>query len=213
MSGAWCSSVNLAPGAFGDLIGGTPARVPVWEIDLLHTPRARGLSFIPPIPASIRYACQHVQHMQKALKQMNVKLTEVVADITGVTGMAISQAILRGQRDTLELAKLRNDQRKRTEAPITRALYGNWRAEHLFALKQVVELHAFYRQQLQPCDAEAPSQLRTFDDRSAGRALLPRRKRRRRKANDTDRSLGTGYSARDGRDEVCCGFLYSSPPS
>jgi transposase len=57
----------------------------------------------------IRYAGQHVQHMQKAMEQMNVKLTEVVSHVTGVTGMAIIQAILRGERNPLELAKLRND--------------------------------------------------------------------------------------------------------
>jgi hypothetical protein len=93
----------------------------------------------------IRYAGQHVQHMQKALEQMNVKLTEVVSDVTGVTGMAIIQAILHGKRDPLELAKLRNENCKRTEAEIARALYGNWRAEHLFALRQAVTLHTFYR--------------------------------------------------------------------
>jgi hypothetical protein len=73
----------------------------------------------------IGYAGQHVQHMQKALEQMNVKLTEVVSDITGVTGMAIIRAILGGERDPLRLAKLRNDKCKRTEAEIARALYGN----------------------------------------------------------------------------------------
>jgi hypothetical protein len=107
----------------------------------------------------ISYSGQHVQHMQKALEQMNVKLAEVVADITGVTGLAIIQAILRGQRDPLELAKLRNDKCKRTEAQSARALYGTWRAEHLFALKQAVELHAFYRQQLQACDAQLQAHL------------------------------------------------------
>jgi hypothetical protein len=76
----------------------------------------------------IRYSGQHVQHMQKALEQMNVKLTEVVSDVSRVTGMAIIRAILRGERNPLELAKLRNDKCKRTEAEIARALYGNWSA-------------------------------------------------------------------------------------
>src|SRR5207253_7766106 len=92
----------------------------------------------------IGYAGQHIQHLQKALEQMNVKLTEVVSDITGVTGLAIIKAILGGQRDPLALAKLRNDQCQRTEAEIARALYGNWRAEHLFALKQALTLYEFY---------------------------------------------------------------------
>jgi hypothetical protein len=75
----------------------------------------------------IGYAGQHVQHMPKALEQMNVKLAEVVSDVTGVTGRAIIQAILQGQRDPLELAKLRNDKCKRTQAEIARALCGTWR--------------------------------------------------------------------------------------
>ena len=83
----------------------------------------------------IGYGGQHIQHMQKALEQMNVKLTVVVSDITGVTGMAIIKAILKGERDPLKLAKLRNNKCKHTEAEIARALYGTWRAEHLFELK------------------------------------------------------------------------------
>src|SRR5262245_3898676 len=92
----------------------------------------------------LRYAGQHVQHMQKALELMNVKLAAVASDVTGVTGMAIIRGILAGQRDPLELAKLRHDQCKRTRAEIARALHGNWRPEHLFALKQAVELYEFY---------------------------------------------------------------------
>jgi hypothetical protein len=126
----------------------------------------------------IGYASQHVQHMQKALEQMNVKLTEVVNSITGVTGMAIIQAILRGQRAPLELAKLRNEKCKRTEAEIARALYGNWRAEHLFALKQAVQLYEFYRQQVQECDAQLQAYLGTFADARGGQPR-PRRQRPR----------------------------------
>src|SRR5262249_54865642 len=75
----------------------------------------------------LRYAGQHVQHMHKALEQMNIKLAEVVSDVTGQTGMAILRAILRGQHDPLRLAKLRHVNCKRTEAEIARALQGNWR--------------------------------------------------------------------------------------
>jgi transposase len=88
----------------------------------------------------VRYAAQHVQHIQKALEQMNVKLTEVVSDVTGVTGLSILKAILAGQRDPLPLAKLRNVHCKVAEAGLAQALQGNWRAEHLFALKQAVAL-------------------------------------------------------------------------
>ena len=125
----------------------------------------------------LRYAGQHVQHLQKALEEMNVKLPEVVSDVTGVTGLAIIRAILAGQRDPLVLAKLRNDKCGRSEAQIARALYGNWRAEHLFALRQALALYEFYRQQLQECDAQLQAHLATFADRSQGRPR-PRRQRR-----------------------------------
>ncbi len=129
----------------------------------------------------VRYAGQHVQHMQKALEQMNVKLTEVVSDVTGLTGLAIIRAIPGGERDPLELARLRNVNCRRTEAEIARALHGNWRAEHLFALKQAVALYDFYRQQLQECDGQLQAQLTSFADRRDGRPL-PERSRPSRKA-------------------------------
>jgi hypothetical protein len=111
----------------------------------------------------IRYAGQHVQHMQKALEQMNVKLTEVVSDISGLTGMSIIRAILNGERNPLELAKLRNVNCKRTQAEIARALYGNWRVEHLFALQQAVTLYDCYREQLRVCDEQMQRYLATDD--------------------------------------------------
>jgi len=134
----------------------------------------------------IRHAGQHVQHMQKAMEQMNVKLTEVVSDVSGVTGMAIIRAILKGERNPLELAKLRNDKCKRTQAEIARALYGNWRAEHLFALQQAVTLYDCYREQLRVCDEQMQKYLATFADRSQGRPRPRRhgRARRERRRND-----------------------------
>src|SRR5262245_12877831 len=88
----------------------------------------------------VTHAGQHIQHMQKALEQMNVKWTEVVSDITGVTGMGIIQAILRGERDPGRLAELRDPRCKESAATIARALQGNWREEHLFALRQALAL-------------------------------------------------------------------------
>src|SRR5580704_9464733 len=81
----------------------------------------------------IRYAAMHVQHLQKVLEEMNVKLTEVVSDIVGQTGMKIIRDIVRGERDPLKLAKHRHESCKRTEAEIASALYGTWRPELLFA--------------------------------------------------------------------------------
>ena len=134
----------------------------------------------------ITYGGQHIQHMQKALEQMNVKLAEAVSDITGVTGMAIIGAILAGERDPLKLAKLRNDKCQKTEAQIARALYGNWRQEHLFALKQAVELYEFYQQRLRECDAHLEAQLATFEDQSGGE-VVPYKPRQRRRSNNEAR--------------------------
>lgn len=82
----------------------------------------------------IAMASRGVQHMQKALEQMNLKLTEVVSDITGKTGMTIIRAILEGERDGQKLATHRDQRCKHDQATIAKALEGHWREEHLFAL-------------------------------------------------------------------------------
>jgi len=132
----------------------------------------------------VTYAGQHIQHMQKAMEQMNVKLTEVVSDITGVTGTGIIKAILRGERDPVELAKLRDPRCKESEATIARALHGNWRKEHLFALEQAVALYEFYHQQITACDRAIEAHLKTFADQSQGQTLPYRPRRRRREPNE-----------------------------
>jgi transposase len=99
-------------------------------------------------------AGQHIQHMQKALELMNVKLTEVLADITGVTGMAIIDDILAGNRDPQELAKHRHTRCKHDEATIARALTGHYRPEHVFALRQAVVLYRQCQGLVGECDAE-----------------------------------------------------------
>jgi transposase len=128
----------------------------------------------------IRYAGQHIQHLQKALAQMHVKLAEVVSNVIGVTGLAIIRAILAGQRDPRELAKLRHDECRRTEAEIARALHGNWREEHLFALQQALELYETYQAKLRACDDRIERHLRTFADRSGGQKLDQKPRRRSR---------------------------------
>jgi transposase len=131
----------------------------------------------------IRYAAQHVQHMQKALEEMNVKLTEVVSDITGLTGMKIIKDIVRGERDALKLAKHRHENCKATETEIARALQGNWRAEHRFALQQAVEMYEFYQRQLRACDERIEACLRQFADRSGGKVLTPKPRKTKARAN------------------------------
>jgi transposase len=127
----------------------------------------------------IRYAAQHVQHMQKMLEEMNVKLTEVVSDIVGLTGMKIIKDIVRGERDPLKLAKHRHESCRRSEADIAAALYGNWRVELLFGLKQALHLYEFYQKQLRECEAQIEACLRALKDKSDGRPLpLSLRKRK-----------------------------------
>jgi transposase len=115
-----------------------------------------------------------VQHMQKALEEMNVKLTEVVSDIVGQTGMKIIKDIVRGERDPLTLARHRHERCQATEAQIASALYGNWRKEHLFALKQALKMYEFYQRHLRECDQEIETCLRGFADKSGGAALPPK---------------------------------------
>jgi hypothetical protein len=114
---------------------------------------------------------------------MHLKLTQVVSEITGVTGMAILKAILAGERDPQRLAKLRNPHCHHTEDAIAKALQGTWRAEHLCALRQAVELYAFSHQQIAHCDQQIKAHLETLRDQSAGQPLPPKA-RRHKKTND-----------------------------
>jgi transposase len=75
----------------------------------------------------VQMASQHIQHMQKALTQMNVQIHHVISDITGLTGLAIVDAILGGQRDPIELAKLRDPHIQASEETVRKSLKGNWR--------------------------------------------------------------------------------------
>lgn len=106
----------------------------------------------------LEHRAAHIQHMQKALQQMNIQLTQVLADITGVTGLAILRAIVAGERNAHKLARLRDRRCAHTEGEIVKALTGNYRNEHLFALKQALALYDFYTTQVVECDAEIERQ-------------------------------------------------------
>jgi transposase len=95
-----------------------------------------------------------IQHMQQALELMNVKLTEVVSDITGATGMAIIDSILAGERDAERLSELRNYRCSRSQEEIARALLGSWREEHLFALAQARDYYRYLGERIAACDAQ-----------------------------------------------------------
>jgi hypothetical protein len=126
-------------------------------------------------------ATQHVQHMHKALTQMNLQIHHVISDITGATGLAIVDAILAGQRDPAELAKLRDIRIKADPETIRKSLVGNWRPEHLFTLRQSRELYRIYQQQIVECDVQVETMLGKFAPRvdPAEKPLPPDRKRNR----------------------------------
>lgn len=108
-----------------------------------------------------RDAARSVQHMQKALTQMNVQIDQVLSDITGKTGMLILRAIVAGERDPSVLAGHRDRRVKADEVTIARSLHGNWRREHVFALAQAIARYDFFQQQIQACDAHV---LETLED-------------------------------------------------
>lgn len=114
--------------------------------------------------ALVRHAASYVQRMQKALAQMNLQLHNVVADITGVTGMRIIKAILGGERNPEILAAMRDGRCKNSAAIIARSLKGNYRPEHLFSLQQAVELYEIYQTKIADCDRRILEQLKSFDD-------------------------------------------------
>ena len=102
----------------------------------------------------IQHRAPHILHMQKALLQMNIQLSQALSDVSGETGQTIIRAIVAGERDPHKLAGMRNYRCKKDEAEIAKALTGTWREEHLFILKQSLELYDFYTRQLEACDAE-----------------------------------------------------------
>lgn len=102
----------------------------------------------------LEHRSPHIQHMQKALLQMNVQLSQALSDVTGETGQAIIRAIVAGERDPQKLAALRDRNCKKSAEEIGKALTGTWREEHLFILKQSLELYDFYTKQVEICDAE-----------------------------------------------------------
>jgi len=107
----------------------------------------------------LRTQARHVQHMQKALTQMNIQLANAISDVVGETGQKILRAIVAGERDGRKLAALKNSRIHASESEIAASLQGSWRAEHLFALKQALDAFDFCGTQLGQCDSEIEAQL------------------------------------------------------
>lgn len=110
----------------------------------------------------VRYAASHIQHMQKALTQMNLQLANVISDLTGKTGLAIIDAILAGERDGHKLAAHRDHRIKADVQTIAKSLVGDWKEEHLFTLGQARLIYAHYQQMIAACDSKLAALLKDF---------------------------------------------------
>ena len=162
-------------------------------IQQLHTYGLLAASFRPPADICVlrsyvrqregllQERSRQIQHMQKALHLMNLKLTTVITDLTGLTGMQIIRAILDGERNPVALARFRDPRCKSSEENIVKALTGTYRSEHVFALRQAVEGFEFYTQQLATCDTEIESHYAVFQPQvDLVEQPLPNTKRRQR---------------------------------
>jgi transposase len=132
----------------------------------------------------VRLSGQHIQRMQKALELMNLKLTQVLGDITGVTGLKIIRAILAGERDPQQLAALRDRRCKHNVEAIATALDGRYRLEHLTELKGCLSLWEHYQQVIAELDTVIAAQLRTMRSNHTLPPLPPKPRQRGRKPHD-----------------------------
>jgi transposase len=145
----------------------------------------------------VEMASQHVQHMQKALTQMNVQIHHAISDLTGLTGLAILDAIVAGERNPTALAKLRDPRIKASEETIRKSLEGNWRPEHVLVLKQRLLLYRQHLEQISECDREIERLVTALDprvdpdDRPLPADRKQRRRRRRNKSGNPDFNLRT----------------------
>jgi transposase len=147
-------------------------------IQRLHTYGLLGGSFRPGdaycvVRSLMRYRDEliagrttQVQHMQKALLQMNLQLRVVLSDLCGESGLAIIRAILQGERDPLKLAALAHRRVKSSRDQIAQALVGDYRSEHLFVLKTACELYDRYQDQIGQCEQEMAAALEQLPDRA-----------------------------------------------
>jgi transposase len=110
----------------------------------------------------VQGCAQQIHLMHKALEQMNLQLHKALSDVAGVSGMRIIRAILNGERDGAKLAKLCDRRVQASPETIAKALTGDYRRDHLFTLRQAVELHDLYQEKIAACDQEIKQQMATF---------------------------------------------------
>jgi transposase len=121
----------------------------------------------------IQHRSPHVLHMQKALKVMNLQLSEVLTDVMGTTGMAILRAIAAGERDPLVLAQHRVASCRSSVELIAKALTGTWQDEQIFVLQQALTLYDAYTAQIRACDAQIEARLTAMEARAVPEVPLP----------------------------------------
>jgi transposase len=142
----------------------------------------------------LRNQARSVQHMQKALTQMNIQLANVISDVAGVTGQAIVRDIVAGERDPQVLAAYRDRRIKASEDEIAKSLQGNWRGEHLFALKQALAVFDFCGMQLAQCDGEIEQRLQALQKHEGS----PAKGKKRSKSKNAPK-----FDVRDHLFKVC----------
>ena len=116
---------------------------------------------------------QEIQHMQKALTEMNVQLANVISDISGETGIAIIDAILAGERDPVALAKLKGPRIAASKAVLERALEGHWKQEELFVLEQARLSYTHFQEQIQQCQRCIEQQIEAIQSRLSLEVQVP----------------------------------------
>jgi transposase len=158
----------------------------------------------------VRLSGQHVQRMQKALELTNLEPTEVLGDVTGVTGLKILRAILAGRRDPRQLARLRDRRCKYSEEEIAQALDGRYRPEHVTELRCNLTLWEKYQEVITDLDAVVAEQLQTMRRQTELPPLPPKRRERGRKPHDPGFDVrtalyyatGVDLTAIEGIDEI-----------
>lgn len=138
----------------------------------------------------IRQASRYLQHMQKSMELMNLKLHKVIRDLAGKTGMAIVNAILQGERNTEILAELRDRSIRASKETIMKSLEGTWREEYLFTLQQAYDAYQFMHRQIQQCDEKIEQALQ---QKSTSQQLNATKKPKKKKNKNTPKFNIDGY--------------------
>ena len=149
----------------------------------------------------IRSASMHINHMQKALTEMNIRLKEVIDQIHGVSGLAIIEAILKGERDKEKLLKLCHTKIvKNKKDEVLKALNGRYTKQGLFALRQAFESYSFYQNQIEQCDQMINDVLKKIGRDKPDQKTNARRKPIRHNKPDIDNLGSMMLKIFDGRD-------------